>query len=129
MTYMTMLWVGIGGVVGALLRYQVSRAINARTSSPFPWATLAINLSGSWLLGWLTSHLHKLVPTLHNVPMLVLGVGLCGAYTTFSTFSYEAVSLFRARQEILSLTYVALSCLGGLALSAMGLYGLPHSHP
>lgn len=122
---MTYLWVGIGGIVGAVLRYQVTKSINRRTDSTFPWATLFINWSGSFLLGWFTRDLHRLLPQWHNVPFLVLGVGVCGAYTTFSTFSYEAVSLIRAREEMRTVAYVVLSCVGGFALSAIGLYGFP----
>lgn len=122
---MTYLWVGMGGIIGALLRYQVTKMINRRTDSSFPWATLLINLSGSFLLGWFTRELHRLFPQWHNIPFLFLGVGVCGAYTTFSTFSYEAVSLIRSREEMRAIVYVALSCAGGLALCAIGLYGFP----
>ncbi|MEU9980538.1 fluoride efflux transporter CrcB [Streptomyces sp. NPDC050856] len=88
---MTWLLVLAGGAVGASLRYLTDRAVRARQSSVFPWGTLVVNVLGCLVLGLLTgavaagaapSHLHLLV-----------GTGLCGALTTYSTFSYETLSL------------------------------------
>lgn len=107
------------------MRYQVTRWVNERTDAPFPVATLFINVSGAFLLGWFTRSLHVYFPQLHNIPILVLGVGLCGAYTTFSTFSYEIVSLLRSRLEWTAIAYLTISTVGGFAASALGLYGLP----
>src|SRR6185295_6531044 len=79
------------GAVGAPLRYLVDIAITERTKGTFPWATFVINVSGSFLLGLLTVlGLHHGLPKSARV---VLGTGFCGAYTTFSTFSYETVRL------------------------------------
>ncbi|WAH38504.1 fluoride efflux transporter CrcB [Alicyclobacillus dauci] len=122
---MNWLLVGIGGMIGALMRYQVSRYINGRFTVRFPYPTLIVNLSGAFLLGWFTRELHSYFPALGSAPMLLLGVGLCGAYTTFSTFSYEVMTMFRERREMTALFYVVLSCVGGFALSAIGLFGLP----
>lgn len=117
--------VGIGGMIGALLRYQVSRYINGRFDIKFPYQTLFVNLTGAFLLGWFTSSLHRYLPHLGSAPMLLLGVGLCGAYTTFSTFSYEVITLIRENREWTALSYVLISGLGGFALSGIGLFGLP----
>ncbi|GMA59971.1 fluoride efflux transporter CrcB [Alicyclobacillus fastidiosus] len=122
---MNWLLVGIGGIIGALLRFQVSRFVNDHFDVNFPFPTLLINVTGSFLLGWFTRDLNAYFPALGSAPMLLFGVGVCGAYTTFSTFSYEAVSLFREQREITALVYIAVSCLGGFAASALGLYGLP----
>jgi CrcB protein len=119
------LLIGIGGMIGAVLRYQVSRFVNRHVDIAFPYPTLFVNLTGAFLLGWFTRDLHTYFPTLGSAPFLLLGVGLCGAYTTFSTFSYEAVMMFREHREWTALFYVVLSCVGGFALSAIGLYGLP----
>ncbi|GEO26789.1 putative fluoride ion transporter CrcB 2 [Alicyclobacillus acidoterrestris] len=122
---MNWLLVGIGGMIGALLRYQVTRFINTRFDIQFPYPTLIINITGSFLLGWFTRDLHAYLPSLGSAPMLILGIGVCGAYTTFSTFSYEAVSLFREQREWTAIAYILISCIGGFAASAIGLYGLP----
>ncbi|MFB5190008.1 fluoride efflux transporter CrcB [Alicyclobacillus fastidiosus] len=122
---MNWLLVGIGGIIGALLRFQVTRVVNSRFDVSFPYATLLINVTGSFLLGWFTRDLNAYFPALGSAPMLLLGVGVCGAYTTFSTFSYEAVTLFREGREFTALLYVVASCLFGFAACAVGLYGLP----
>lgn len=99
--------------------------INRRFNIQFPYPTLLVNLCGAFLLGWFTSRLHAYFPQFGAVPMLFLGVGLCGAFTTFSTFSYEVIILLHERREWTALLYVIVSCTGGFALSAIGLFGLP----
>lgn len=88
---MTAVWVALAGGVGALLRFGVDGAVRSRWPSPFPWATLLINVSGSFVLGVLTG----LVMFRHDPDTLrlVLGTGLCGGYTTFGTASVETVRL------------------------------------
>ncbi|WP_067930952.1 fluoride efflux transporter CrcB [Alicyclobacillus kakegawensis] len=123
---MPFFWVGIGGVVGALLRYQLSRWVSERLVVSFPLATLVINVSGSFLLGWLTRCLGVWLPSgLAPTAMLLLGTGLCGAYTTFSTFCYESVILLRERRLQAAAVYILTSLFVGLAASAVGLFGLP----
>jgi len=117
--------VGIGGVIGALLRYFVSRWVGVRANPNFPFATLAINISGSFLLGLFTRSLGIWLPQYEPAIMLLLGIGVCGAYTTFSTFSYEVVLLIEERRRYISLVYVVLTFLSCAAASALGLYGLP----
>ena len=122
---MSFVWVGVGGIFGALLRYEISRWMNSRLDMNFPYPTLLINISGAFLLGLFTRSLGIWFPAAHSVPTLVLGVGLCGAYTTFSTFGYETVMLFNERRQLTALIYVFASLLLGLAASGLGLYGLP----
>jgi len=120
------LLVGIGGGVGALLRYQVTKWINKATPHiPFPLATLFINVSGSFLLGWFTRSLGLYFPNLGPAPMFLLGTGVCGAYTTFSTFSYETTTLLREQRFSAAALYIGLSCVLGFAACALGLFGLP----
>jgi fluoride exporter len=79
------------GAIGAPLRYLVDGYIGNRTQGSFPWGTFLINVSGSLLLGFLTGlGLYDAFP---KTPRVVLGTGFCGAYTTFSTFSFETVRL------------------------------------
>lgn len=84
--------VALGGALGAVSRYGLDRAIESRSSSSFPWATLAVNVSGCLLVGFLIAA----VVDRHEAPAWVragLIVGFCGGYTTFSTFAQETLDL------------------------------------
>jgi fluoride exporter len=87
----TVLLVLAGGMIGAPARYLADRAIQARHDSVFPWGTLAINVAGSALLGFLLGAQHHL--GLPDSVVLLLGTGFCGGLTTFSTFGYETMRL------------------------------------
>ena len=76
--------VGLGGALGALLRYGTTRALDAEA---FPYGTLAVNVVGSFALGLLT------FGGVGGDAALLLGVGACGAYTTFSSFAYDTVRM------------------------------------
>jgi CrcB protein len=81
----------VAGGAGAVVRYVVDAVIGYRTEGAFPWGTFVINTSGSLLLGFLTGlGLYHAFP---KAPRLVLGTGFCGAYTTFSTLTFETVRL------------------------------------
>ena len=112
---MRLFWVAIAGAAGAVTRYGVGRAFAVRD---FPWATLVINLSGSFLLGLLlgtavTRHWQELTT-------VALGTGFLGAYTTFSTFSTETYTLARTDRLGMAALYVAVSIAGGVAAAALG---------
>jgi CrcB protein len=88
---MTWLLVAVGGALGATARYLLDRAIATRQTSPFPLGTLVINLTGSIALGGLLGWAAR-----HQLPSSVVawaGTGFLGAYTTFSTFTFETVRL------------------------------------
>ena len=114
----------LAGGVGATLRYLVDGSIDDRTEGVFPWGTFVINVSGSLLLGLVTGlTLYHAFP---KAPRVVLGTGFCGAYTTFSTFSFETVRLIEegAYAEAMSNAFgtLVISALGagaGLALAAL----------
>jgi CrcB protein len=81
----------IAGAIGAPTRYLVDDFVQRRHPGVFPWGTLVINISGSLILGVVTglALYHGLGP----IPKTAIGVGFCGAYTTFSTFTFETVRL------------------------------------
>ena len=117
-----MIWlaVALAGGAGAVCRYLVDTIVSARTSTRTPYGTLAVNLSGSFLLGALggVSARQGPSPSLD----LVLGGGFLGAYTTFSTFAYETVRLLEDGELRRAGANLA-STLVGVAAAAAG-YGL-----
>jgi CrcB protein len=116
---MTLALVILAAAVGAPLRYVVDQAVQQRWRGAFPAGTLTINLTGSLLLGLLTG-----LAAHHGLPrqaLAVLGTGLLGAYTTFSTFSYETVRLLEEGAVAEASLNVAGSLVLGLAAAAAGL--------
>ena len=112
------LMVALGGFVGAPSRYLLDRAVNRRIESDLPWGTFLVNISGSFLLGFLTglSLGNHLAPT----AKLLLGTGFCGAYTTFSTFSFETLRLIEVGQILEAALNAAASLVVGLFGAAAG---------
>jgi CrcB protein len=88
---MTILLVAVGGALGAAARYLLDRAVASRQTSPFPMGTLVINITGSIalgaLLGWAAGN------QVSSAVVTWAGTGFLGAYTTFSTFTFETVRL------------------------------------
>lgn len=114
----------IAGAVGAPLRYLLDGAIAERSRGVFPWGTFVVNVTGSFALGLLAGLglYHGLSPTLR----VVVGTGFLGAYTTFSTFTFETVRLVEegARNEAIrnavgTLAAGAVAAAAGLALAAL----------
>lgn len=111
--------VGFAAAFGALARFLVDQAVARRWESGFPWGTWVINVSGSFVLGLITGlalH-HGLSP--HVVS--VLGTGICGGYTTFSTFSVETLRLAEDGSPALAVGNIAGSLAAGLLAAAAGL--------
>lgn len=106
--------VGLGGFLGALARYTVSGWF-LRLSGTFPWGTLAVNLLGSFGLGFLMTLAGETLLISPEV-RLFLAVGFFGAFTTFSTFAYETERLLSETEWVLAAANVA----GSLFLAIMG---------
>jgi fluoride exporter len=111
--------VGCGGVVGAICRYLVQYGLPSH-SGRFPTGTFIVNLSGSALLGFLLVVVNGRFAD-RRLARPLLGTGVIGAYTTFSTFSVEAVLLVRAGQVGTAAVYVTLSVTLGLAAGLAGM--------
>lgn len=106
--------VAIAGGLGALSRYAVGGLFGV---TGFPWATLTVNLAGSLLLGvLLTASPDRMSADVR----VALAVGFIGAFTTFSTFSYETMALVRSGRVPMALAYVTASLLLGLAGAVTG---------
>jgi CrcB protein len=110
---MTLLLVALGGALGAPLRYLVDRAVQARYGPAFPWGTLTVNVAGSLVLG--------LVAGFTGAAYTLLGAGFCGAFTTYSTFSYETLRLLEEGSGRHALANVVLTVLAGLLAIGLGL--------
>ena len=111
--------VAAGGFVGAPSRYLLDRAVTRRVNSDLPWGTFAINISGSLLLGFLTGL--TLSHHLSDLGKALLGTGFCGAYTTFSTFTFETLRLLEDGRYLEAAGNVIVSVLVGLAAATAGL--------
>ena len=114
-------WVAlaVAAGVGAPLRYVVDSLVSERRLSTFPYGTMVVNLSGCLVLGVLSGiviYHHSAAST-----RVVLGTGLVGAYTTFSTFSAETLSLLENGSPGAAATNAVISVVGGMLMSAAGL--------
>jgi CrcB protein len=106
--------IALGGATGTLLRYAVGMLL-APATLRFPLATLLINVSGSFLIGWLAEYPGLVNPTLR----VALIVGLCGGFTTFSAFSLETMRLIQRGEVARAAFYAGASvvlCIGATAL-------------
>ncbi len=115
---MGFLMVFIGGGLGSICRYGLSLYFNT-TPGEIPIGTLTANVLSSILLGFLIAYSIKTEPS--NMVKLLLMVGFCGGFSTFSTFSKEAYDLLQLGQQTMALCYVLGSCLLGI-LSVYGGY-------
>ncbi|MEJ5315143.1 fluoride efflux transporter CrcB [Anaerolinea sp.] len=115
------LWISIGAMLGANARYWLGIWAAQRWGTAFPWGTFLINLSGSFLLGLFMT----LVTGRYSVDpnwRLLVTVGFLGAYTTFSTFTYESINLFLKGQWLAGLLNVLGSAALGLLAAGIGVY-------
>ncbi|SFA91493.1 CrcB protein [Bacillus sp. cl95] len=112
-------YVGIGGVIGSLLRYLVAVFCTSWMIGEFPFGTLTANLLGSFLLGFLTIFFMFLSEWTDGVKTAIT-TGIIGSFTTFSTFSVEMVKLIENGHLIYALTYFLISSIGGLLLVSVG---------
>lgn len=115
----TVLLVGSGGFIGSVARYLVSKFIQDSTLSSFPNGTLFVNVLGSLILGFLVGIAIK-NPSFSLGWRLILMVGFCGGFTTFSTFTSENLKLLQDGQFFFVLLYTGLSILLGFTAVYLG---------
>lgn len=109
----------LAAALGAPLRYVVDGAVGRRRDTVFPWGILLVNVTGSFLFGLVTGlALHH---GLGRTPRIVVGTGFCGAFTTFSTFTYETVRLLEAGELVEAVANLGLTLAVGAAAGALGL--------
>lgn len=118
------LWVAVGAGIGGIARYWCSGAVAKRVGEAFPWGTLAVNVSGSWVIGLFAALMagHGPLAAAPETRQLVI-VGLCGGYTTFSSFSLQTLNLAHDREwmrvaanAVLSVTFCVASAWLGLTI-------------
>jgi len=112
----TVLLVALGAAVGAPARYLTDRAVQSRHPTGFPWGTFTVNNAGSLLLGFLTAATTVFGPAVATL----VGVGFCGALSTYSTFSYETLRLLEDRTPIKAAANVVGSVVLGVAAAVLG---------
>lgn len=118
---LTYLWIALGGALGTVARYALAEYIVVRHASPFPWAVLLINATGSFLIGVLAACVGPgarwALPTDLRLGLMV---GVCGGYTTFSSFSLQTFDLLRAGAVGLALANVLGSVFVCLVAVSLG---------
>ena len=110
----SLLLVGTGGALGSIARYAVSMLF-AHFAISGHWATLVVNVVGSFLIG-------LAIPLLSGGAHLIAVVGFCGGFTTFSTFSSQAVQLFQTGERVTATVYIAASLVVSIAMVLLGMY-------
>jgi fluoride exporter len=123
---MRVIWyVALGGALGSTFRYLVGFAVQSRSGLNFPVGTLVVNLTGCLLLGFLIRYALA-TPAIPPEWRALLTTGLCGGYTTFSTFSYETVALIQDGDWRRGALYVGLSIVGSILGVMVGIVGARH---
>jgi CrcB protein len=117
--FLLYLFIGIGGIIGSMLRYLVSILAVQIWGKDFPLGTLLINLSGSFFLGWFTSAIVN-QKKMHPYILTAISTGIVGSYTTFSTFCFETVHLLQMENYLKAFFYLLLSLFGGLFFVRLG---------
>nr|WP_277348380.1 fluoride efflux transporter CrcB [Streptomyces thermoviolaceus] len=108
----------VGAMVGAPLRYLTDRAVQRRHDTVFPWGTFTVNVAGSLVLGLLTGAVAAGVAS--PQVQLLIGTGLCGALTTYSTFSYETLKLAETGARLFAVANAVASVVAGLGAALLG---------
>ncbi|MGC7871313.1 fluoride efflux transporter CrcB [Desulfosporosinus sp. SYSU MS00001] len=116
---MNILVIALGGALGALSRYGLGLWVSGKWSQGFPLGTFIINITGAFLLGFLNIlFIEKL--SISPLWRLGIGIGFLGAYTTFSTFSYETIMLLEGGSLLTAGLYTVLTVIIGFAGAALG---------
>ncbi|MGM0974771.1 MAG: fluoride efflux transporter CrcB [Bacillota bacterium] len=112
------LWVGVGGIFGAIVRFLLGNWFIGRPSVTFPFGTWIINISGSFILGILAAlHFRNVIP---EWSWFLLGTGFLGAYTTFSTFGVETINMLQKKDTRNAVIYVLSTVILGISFAWVG---------
>jgi len=113
-----MLLVGAGGFFGSIARYLLSDAVQSRMLTSFPYGTITVNLLGCFIIGII----YALSETANLAPeyRILIATGFCGGFTTFSSFSFESLTLLQDNQYLYATLYAGLSLVLGLLAAFLG---------
>jgi CrcB protein len=106
------LWVALGGALGSVSRFWINGLVSERAGATFPWGTLVINAGGSFIIGLvgaIASPEGRLDSPSRQFATQFLMVGVCGGYTTFSSFSWQTLNLLRDREWLFAGGNIVLS--------------------
>jgi CrcB protein len=107
--------IAAGGAIGALARVGLAQEFPSAAGS-WPWTTFAINLAGAFMLGYFVTRLQERLPV-STLRRPLLGTGLCGALTTFSTVQVEMLKMLDTHRDALAAGYIAASVIGGYLMA------------
>jgi fluoride exporter len=116
----TILFIGIGGFLGSISRYALHKLLTSYFPGFFPLGTLAANLIGCLLIGMIYGIATSQNYLSHEMRML-LAVGFCGSFTTFSTFANENLALLQSNQIMIMIAYTAISLTIGIFMVFVGI--------
>ena len=116
---MKYLAISLGGILGANARYLITGWAAQKFGTGFPYGTFIINISGALILGFFVAFVQDRA-FIHTHYRLFFATGFCGAYTTFSTFTYETLRLFQDGSVLLGMANIAASLLVGMLGVFMG---------
>jgi CrcB protein len=121
MSWQTILAIGSGGFIGAVLRAYLNGLISHKVPHALPFGTLGVNLIGSFIMGVLVAYfMHSTLFSVHAKSFL--STGILGALTTYSTFAIESFLLFEGGSIILGITNMLLNVIGTVLMAGSGYY-------
>ncbi|MFW5770328.1 MAG: fluoride efflux transporter CrcB [Spirochaetota bacterium] len=118
-----LLYIALGGAIGAVLRYIISGIPHSLFPGTFPWGTALVNLTGSFFIGFLSGILFNRMATISPDMRKFVFIGILGAFTTFSTFSIESLRLLNDGEITLAVSNIMLNNIGGIVLALAGYTG------
>ena len=115
-----LLIVFIGGGIGTVFRYLLSKLI-PYSGNGFPWSTFSTNIIGCFIIGILSSYFLRTVSNDQSDLVLFTTIGLCGGFTTFSTYAYESLNLLKSGDHLNFLIYTLISVILGIIMVYLGM--------
>lgn len=114
------LFVAGGSALGGVLRLLTGRLVRTWVQTVFPWPTFLVNVLGCFAIGWIHAWAAR-QPTFRPEVLLLLTTGICGGFTTFSTFAHENIMLMRSEAYSTAVLYITFSVLAGLLATWAGM--------
>jgi CrcB protein len=113
--------VAVGGAIGSVLRWAVIVVAGARLGAAFPWGTMIVNVAGSFVIGVVAELATGPIAGVSPAVRLFLATGICGGFTTFSTYSLDTLTLARDGSHLQAAAYLVASIVLGLVAAYLGI--------